>query len=415
MAVAAVASHHPWLARRPPVMPPGAHQLKDIRRWPAEPTTPTGIDPARFQAAILHLCGRALGGDGKSTEQTSGGADGLTLGDLVLAAAMESDVDAFLLAGLMYEQSGCRPDFKSPLGRGLLRIHPDLYRSEGAPPPPGDRDAWQPGALLDPAENLLLGAKLLRMWQDSHAEVDAAFGGVPHRGPAAHLIWGDVVRGSGGEDQALTARRRLIFFYEQTPEASFSPPSLGISMISPLEGAPRVASSGPGEDRAGGKRHHGGIDLVAMLGEPVRAVADGTVIFAGANVPGAPRESIPPSRIARYRWRHLGAGGIYVCIEHAPDRHIVTCYMHLNIYGVSEGESVTAGEIIGRVGRTGVQFSPPHLHFELRIDDRHVDPTRYLGQLVIPPKATLTYRLVMQAKRSRVAKDRDAKANAEKL
>lgn len=389
--------------------------MADLKRWPAEPATPTGVDPARFQAAIVHLCGTVPIGNDTANGQADRPVEALTLGDLILAAATESDVDPFLLAGLMYEQSGCKPALKSPLGRGLLRIHPDLYRSEGAPKPPGDPDAWRPDALLDPAQNLLLGAKLLRMWQDSHAELDAAFGGVPHRGPAAHFIWGDVVRGSGGEDQALTARRRLICFYQATPDATTTPASLGISIISPLEGAPRVASSGPGEDRAGGKRHHEGIDLAAQLGEPVRSVADGTVIFAGVNMPGAPHESIPPSKIARYRWRHLGAGGIYVCIEHAPQHHIVTCYMHLNIYGVSEGESVTAGEVIGRVGRTGVQFSPPHLHFELRIDDRHVDPTRYLGALIIPPKATLTYRLVMQAKRLRVAKARSAKTGDQKL
>jgi murein DD-endopeptidase MepM/ murein hydrolase activator NlpD len=154
---------------------------------------------------------------------------------------------------------------------------------------------------------------------------------------------------------------------------------------------------------------------VAAIGEPVRVVADGTVIYAGANIPDKPRDSIPPSRIARYRWRRLGAGGIYVCVEHAPERRIVTCYMHLDIYNVSEGEVVTAGQTIGRVGRTGVQLSPPHLHFELRIDDKFVDPARYLAQLVIPPKATQTYRLVMQAKRLRVARGKSTKGPVEKL
>jgi murein DD-endopeptidase MepM/ murein hydrolase activator NlpD len=239
------------------------------------------------------------------------------------------------------------------------------------------------------------------MWQTTHAEIDAAFGGVPHRGPVAHFVWGDVVRGSGAEDQALTARRRMISFYQQKADPTVRT-SFGLPLLCPLEGMPRVASSGPGEERAGGKRRHRGIDIVAQVGEPVRAVADGTVMFAGANVPNAPRDSIPPSRIARYRWRQLGAGGIYVCLEHAPERHIVTCYMHLDTYSISEGETVTAGQIIGRVGRTGVQLSPPHLHFELRIDDKAVDPARYLVDLVIPPKATQTYKAVMQAQRQRL-------------
>jgi murein DD-endopeptidase MepM/ murein hydrolase activator NlpD len=358
------------------------------------------------------LCAR-----GPVTEPATGivtaaeGAGGQPLGDLVQSAAIEAKVDPFLLAGLMFVQSGCKAGRESRLGAGLLRIQPALYRSPGAPAPPGEKDEWRLPALLDPAENLRLGAKLLRMWGDTHGEIDAAFGGVPHRGPVAHFIWGDVVRGSGAEDQVLTARRRLIAFYQQTPEPT-TKTSFGLTMLSPLEGAPRVASSGPGEDRAGGKRRHRGIDLAAGVGEPVRAVADGVILFAGANVPNVPRESIPPARIARYRWRKLGAGGIYVCIEHAPARHIVTCYMHLDTYSVTEGETVTAGQPIGRVGRTGVQLSPPHLHFELRIDDRVVDPARHLAALVIPPSATQTHLLVMQAQRLRVAKAKNANAGA---
>ncbi len=403
-------SSHPWIARRPPVAPPPAHQLRDLRRWPAEPPEPKDIDPARFRLSVEHLCGRSNGGEGKASDES-----GHALGDLVLAAGAEAGVDPFLLAGLMMEQSGCKSGKKSPKGFGLLRIHPGLYSSPGAPPPPGEKTDWTQSALMDPAENLRLGAKLLSMWQESHAELDAAFGGVPHRGPVAHFIWGDVVRGSGAEDQVLTARRRMIAFYEEKAEPTANKSSLGITLLSPLEGTPRVATSGPGEDRAGGKRRHRGIDLSAAIGEPVRAVADGTIIFAGANLPSAPRRAIPPSQIARYRWRRLGAGGIYICIEHAPERHIVTCYMHLDTYNVSEGDAVEAGQMIGRVGRTGVQLSPPHLHFELRVDDRFMDPTRYLAGLVIPPKATQTYKIVMQAKRMRVAKARNARANDEKL
>jgi murein DD-endopeptidase MepM/ murein hydrolase activator NlpD len=227
-------------------------------------------------------------------------------------------------------------------------------------------------------------------------------------------VWGDVVRGSGSEDQALTARRRLIAFYLQTPSTPVET-SFAIPLVCPLEGEPRVASSGPGEDRAGGRRRHAGIDLAAAIGEPVRSVADGTVIFAGANMPGSPKRTISPAQIARYRWRKLGPGGIYVCIEHAADRHVVTCYMHLDTFIITEGDSVKSGQEIGRVGRTGVQVSPPHLHFELRLDDRHMDPARYLGALVIPPKATQTYRYALQAQRSRLARVRTARAASQKL
>ena len=223
LALAPAWAARPWIARTPPVAPPAAHQLRDLGRWPAEPAEPRRSIPARFRLSVEHLCERPKDGvarpakavgksradkAGKSRrgrkadtraaegDSASGGTDadgeiaGATtikpgeppLGDLVQAAAAEAGVDPFLLAGLMYEESGCRPKLESPRGYGLLRIHPGLYQSPGAPTPPGDKEDWRMAALLDPAENLRLGAKLLQMWSETHTQLDATFGGVPHRG-----------------------------------------------------------------------------------------------------------------------------------------------------------------------------------------------------------------------------------------
>ena len=173
--------------------------------------------------------------------------------------------------------------------------------------------------------------------------------------------------------------------------------------MSPLEAGPRVAPSGPGDDRSGGARRHAGLDIVGTIGEPVRAIADGNVIFAGINSPTRARMSgIPPEKIARYRHRRMGVGGIYLCIEHTPEpKRVVSCYMHLDRYNVAEREQVTAGQVIGSLGRTGVKVSPPHLHFEVRIGDRHTNPLRTLGDLMIPPKATMTHQYVVRAKRAK--------------
>jgi len=62
---------------------------------------------------------------------------------------------------------------------------------------------------------------------------------------------------------------------------------------------------------------------------------------------------------------------------------------------------VTAGETIGFVGRTGVKVSPPHLHFEVRVDDRVTNPLRTLGDFVIPPQATMTHQYVLKARRAK--------------
>jgi murein DD-endopeptidase MepM/ murein hydrolase activator NlpD len=282
-----------------------------------------------------------------------------------------------------------------------MAIEPGMYRAEGAPAPPVEKEALAPKRLLDPTNNLAVGAALLEMWQAKHKEIDEAFGGAAHRTGVAHMVWGDEVRSSGHEDLILTARRRMVLRYLGTPETTRHAP-IGIDVVPPLEGTPRVATSGPGDERDGGARRHRGLDIAATLGEPVRAIADGHVIFAGVNMGGGRTRlgPIPPEKIKRYAWRRLGVGGIYVCIEHQDvPKRIVTCYMHLASYLVNDRQDVKAGETIGYVGRTGVKVSPPHLHLEVRVDERFTNPVRTLGDMVIPPQATMTHQYVLRARR----------------
>jgi murein DD-endopeptidase MepM/ murein hydrolase activator NlpD len=388
---ASPAMARPWDARRPAREPTPAHQLRSTSTWPAEPVTPAAIDAERFRASLVHVCGRR------------GETVGAVISDDVLAAASANELDPFLLAALVFFQSACNPELTSPTGTGLLRIDHGLYVSAGAPRPPIEREEWTQRNLLDPKQNLSVGARLLRMWQDAHADLDQQFFSVPHRSCVAHFVWGDDVRSSGQEDLILTARRRIIAHYNATPDET-RVTSLGVPIVSPLEGIPRVATSGPGEERDGGARQHRGLDITAAIGEPVRSIADGVVIYAGANLGlGVRGDSIPPTKIARYTNRRLGAGGIYVCIQHDSEHKVVSCYMHLQTYRIAAGDRVTAGETIGFVGRTGVKVSPPHLHFEIRVDDRFTNPARYLTDLVIPPKATMTHRYVMKRARLRAS------------
>lgn len=384
--------------------PRPAHQLRDCSTWPSEPATPATIDEPRFRDAYVHMC----------TPKKDREAEVAGLGTTVLQAANAAGVDPFLLAATSFYASGCRPTFTSSGGTGILALSPAMYFSEGAPKPPVDRAQFTKKMLLDPANSLTVGARLLRMWKDTHVEIDGTFGGVQHRSEVSHFVWGDDVRSTGAEDLILTARRRMLKAYNQTPNIlhACTTPS-GIMMVSPLEAPPRVASSGPGEARDGGARQHRGLDITAALGEPVRAVADGVVVFAGANIPGAARKGpIPPDKIGRYTHRQLGTGGIYLCLEHEQERHVRTCYMHLASYVVGEGDHVSAGQLIGYVGRTGVRLSPPHLHFEVRVEDRFVNPARALGELVIPPKATMTYQYMLKAKRARLRAQSEARRAA---
>lgn len=100
-------------------------------------------------------------------------------------------------------------------------------------------------------------------------------------------------------------------------------------------------------------RLHAGIDLAAGSGTPIRAADSGTVRYAG--------------------W--MSGYGNYTCIQHSSS--MSTCYAHQSSIGVSNGQSVKQGQVIGAVGNTGHSFGA-HLHFEVRIGGSPVNPMGYL-------------------------------------
>jgi len=99
----------------------------------------------------------------------------------------------------------------------------------------------------------------------------------------------------------------------------------------------------------GDHRFHTGVDLRAAEGAPIRAAAEGVVKSAG------PR----------------GGYGNAVEIDHGDGTS--TLYAHASALLVKPGQRVTRGEPVALVGQTG-QATGPHLHFELRRQDRPVDP-----------------------------------------
>lgn len=100
-------------------------------------------------------------------------------------------------------------------------------------------------------------------------------------------------------------------------------------------------------------RPHNGIDWAARPGTPILAAGKGTIAFAGRR----------------------GAYGNFVRIEHANGYE--TAYAHMQRFAPSTqvGRQVRQGEVIGYVGTTGLS-SGPHLHFEVRVNQRHVDPLK---------------------------------------
>ena len=105
---------------------------------------------------------------------------------------------------------------------------------------------------------------------------------------------------------------------------------------------------------AGASTNHQGIDLAAPEGTPIYASRTGRVTAA----------------------TYGKSAGYYVSINHGDG--FSSIYMHMTRYVVSSGQAVSAGQVIGYVGSTGVS-SGPHLHFGISYNGTYVNPANYVS------------------------------------
>lgn len=105
-------------------------------------------------------------------------------------------------------------------------------------------------------------------------------------------------------------------------------------------------------------RTHNGLDIAggSIYGKPIVAARAGTVIDAGWN---------------------SGGYGNYVMINHGDG--FITIYGHMSSVAASNGQSVSAGQVIGYVGNSG-RSTGPHLHFEVRLNGSVEDPLDYVSR-----------------------------------
>ena len=133
------------------------------------------------------------------------------------------------------------------------------------------------------------------------------------------------------------------------------------------------------------KKFHQGMDISAAEGTPVIATADGKVVLVLIQAEGY---------------------GKHIIIEH--DEVYSTKYAQLSSMEVSEGDLVSRGQVIGKVGSSG-RSTAPHLHYEVYKDGKAVDPVSYISD----------YKFAMQAQEQaeeerRVAESAREKAHAAK-
>lgn len=129
--------------------------------------------------------------------------------------------------------------------------------------------------------------------------------------------------------------------------ASLPPPVTGACISSPF--GPRAAHP------LRPATFHYGIDFPAAAGTPIHSVAAGTIVAIGRR----------------------GAEGLAIDVAHGG---YVAVYAHLGMVAipvVNGQRKVAAGTVLGRVGRTGLTTGP-HVHFELHVDGKPVDPAPYV-------------------------------------
>ncbi|WP_256792265.1 M23 family metallopeptidase [Terrabacter sp. Ter38] len=147
-------------------------------------------------------------------------------------------------------------------------------------------------------------------------------------------------------------------------------PATAEAIAAPIIGGPLFIHPVPGGETSpfgprihpllGRPMFHTGIDLAAACGTPIHAAADGTVIYA----------------------RVSASWGGRTIIQHTPT--LKTAYGHQSKFLVTEGQHVKQGQVIGLSGTTGWSTGC-HLHFDVIVNDRYVDPAPYLG---FPPSDT---------------------------
>lgn len=205
----------------------------------------------------------------------------------------------------------------------------------------------KPGAVARPAHRALPGRWHRVLAGQSVVSVAARYG-VPIE---------DVEEINGVDRRDLLKVGRLIFLphAKRAQGATSRPVTSQPTKASPLAKKARFGwpvKGGKLSSRFGkrGQRVHEGVDIKAPAGTAVLAAESGEVIYAGNGIKGYGHMVI---------LRHVGK--------------LVTVYAHNQRNHVREGQRVRRGEVIAEVGRSG-RATGYHLHFEVRIGERPVDP-----------------------------------------
>ena len=251
-------------------------------------------------------------------------------------------------------------------GKPLRDLAPDASAA-ASPAADGTATGAAPDQRVELIENV--NAALARMDSEAHAALDV-IAVTAERDAAAIADTADelglqlagadtrLALGQGGPfvplagtdfDKRIERAEKALIALSEIKDAA-----RGIPLASPVPGAELSSSFGPRVDPFLGRMAmHTGLDFRATTGVTIRAPAPGKVIFSGRN------------------------GGYGKSVEIRHPSGVVTRFAHMSRVSVSEGDEVAAGDPLGAVGSTG-RSTGPHLHYEIRVADRPLNPARFL-------------------------------------
>ncbi len=162
-----------------------------------------------------------------------------------------------------------------------------------------------------------------------------------------------ILEGAGVRRKPIAARVSLLLGALALGSGALG----GLAWAGSIDGAPMLVgriTSAFGPVKAGGKFHHG-VDIAAPLGTPILSPVTGTVTAATD------------------LFNDTAAWGKVVVID--ADDGLSVMFAHLQSYRVTHGDRVEVGQVLGRVGNTGVS-SGPHVHVETRRNGERMDPSK---------------------------------------
>jgi murein DD-endopeptidase MepM/ murein hydrolase activator NlpD len=311
--------------------------------------------PALLSVLLLMLL--AAGGGGGAAADASAVAAPGTLRPGVVPAAEEPllrraartcpGITGPLLAAQLDTESDWNPRAVSPVGaQGLAQFMPATWVGEGRD---GDGDGRRDP--FNPADAITSQASFMCKLLDAVNANTRLTGDRLDLALAAYNAGLGAVRRHGGvppypETQHYVRRIRALTADYADPTVTTPAAGPAGTWIRPITG-PITSHYGP---RWG--RLHAGLDVAAPIGTPVYAASNGTVLAAG-----------PASGYGR-RVKLAHPGGV------------TTVYGHNSREAVTVGQAVQTGQLIAYSGNEG-RSTGPHLHFEVRPNDRPVDPISF--------------------------------------